>query len=101
MSQSSANRQNYAPKKQNQSGVYTGLGYTNRGTAATPAATPVTQAAPTVQPATQVRPNYTAPAPAPVTEQPAYTAPTYSKPASSENSAGGIKIPDFLQKNRK
>ena len=97
MSQSSANRQNYAQKKTNQGSVYTGLGYTNRGTAPAPAA-PVSPAAP--QPVPQVRPNYATPTPA-VTEQPTYAAPTYNKPASSENAAGGIKIPDFLQKNRK
>ena len=100
MSQSAANRQNYAQKKTTQSGVYTGLGFTNR-----PAATgaPVAPAAPSVAPAapTQVRPNYATPVQPQPTEQPTYAAPTYSKPASTENAAGGIKIPDFLQKNRK
>ncbi|MBP5461233.1 MAG: cell division protein FtsZ, partial [Lachnospiraceae bacterium] len=98
MSQSAASRQNYAQKKTNQQGVYTGLGYTPRGTAAS---TPVAPTTPSVQQAAPVRPTYQTPTPAPVVEQPTYTAPTYNKPASSENASGGIKIPDFLQKNRK
>ena len=98
MSQSAASRQNYAQKKTTQQGVYTGLGYTPRGTAAS---TPVTPTAPVVQQAAPVRPTYQTPVQPPVAEQPAYTAPTYNKPASSENASGGIKIPDFLQKNRK
>ncbi|MBQ8281507.1 MAG: cell division protein FtsZ [Lachnospiraceae bacterium] len=54
---------------------------------------------PTFVPPTTSRPSYatqTAPAPAPKPEQ-TYTAPSYTK-SSSES---GIKIPDFLQKNRK
>ncbi len=40
---------------------------------------------------------------APVTKpaEPTAAAPTYSKPATENNNGGGIKIPDFLQKNRK
>ena len=93
-SSGSANRQGYVQKKPQQ-GAYTGLGFVNRGTA---------QVAPAG--ATQTRPNYATPAQpayaAPTQpEQPAYAAPTYQKPTGSENGAGGIKIPDFLQKNRK
>ena len=99
------NRQGYAQKKnQPQNGAYTGLGFVNRGAAAPAANTPVSAARPAYTAPAQ--PAYTAPAQpaytAPVAPEPqAYAAPAYNKPAGNDNAAGGIKIPDFLQKNRK
>ena len=108
-----ANRQGYTQKKQAQQGAYTGLGFVNRPNAGGPAAgatatqTRPSYAAPS-QPsyAAPSQPAYTAPAQpaytAPVQPEPqAYAAPTYQKPSNSDSTTGGIKIPDFLQKNRK
>ncbi len=106
-SSGAANRQGYAPKKSVQSpqGAYTGLGFTSRGTAAPAAPASSVSAAP-ARPVYQApqQPAYTAPvAPAAPVQQEStsYAAPSYNKPSSSESTSGGIKIPDFLQKNRK
>ncbi|MBO4696278.1 MAG: cell division protein FtsZ [Lachnospiraceae bacterium] len=77
---------------------YTGFGFMNNRTTSS-------VAKPTAQPAQPA-----APAPSPVvsTPKPVFvsspapeTAPAYSKPEPKEPASGGIKIPDFLQKNKK
>ncbi len=98
MSSSSASRQGYNQKKPSQQNGYAGFGYSNKAGTGTPNAS-ASASANVTSSATQMRPSYSTSQ----NEQPApaYTAPTYQKPASSENAAGGIKIPDFLSKNRK
>lgn len=106
-SQSSSSRGNYYNSAQKKNAAqaaapaagYTGFGFMNTRSASS-VAKPV--AAQPVAPA-PVAQNTVVSTPKPVfvSTPPVETAPTYSKPEPREQSGGGIKIPEFLQKNKK
>ena len=69
----------------------------NRNTSSV--AKPVAQTAGTPAPAQS--PVVSTPKPVFVSSPAPETAPSYAKPEPKEPASGGIKIPDFLQKNKK
>ncbi len=103
-SQSSSSRSNYyggnTQKKATTAAApgYTGFGFMNNRSAAT-VAKPVTQPAPAAAPAPS--PVISTPKPVFVSAPAQETAPAYQKPETKETQSSGIKIPEFLQKNKK